>query len=864
MSYDTDDQGYWEFAPGESEYDETEHSEETALVPVDEDERALMRPEDFDEEEFFYLEGQSSLVGPKDLDAVVPDEEKPYLEEVERYWLNKPYNFAVVYHSKKENEKRYFVVEPLLSENEQNLREFLDQQARQEIDWDSISTEASRDERIQALQETLNQLLRRYGMISRADLLDEGASYSRKAIQRVAKFLEVRADNRRREIDETNDEEIRSAPAPRDEDGDPTTLSGHQVDKLTYYIIRDRVGFGPIDPLKHDINVEDISADGPNVELFVDHVEYEKIITNISFSESQIDRFVKRLANSAGYGISRREPQVDAVLQDGSRAQLTFSDEATAEGSNFTIRQFMDVPFTPIDLINWETYSLDQMAYLWLTVEQGRSVIFAGGTASGKTTTQNAVSLFIPASRSKIVSIEDTPELELPQKNWVQSITRSSVSKNGMDAIEEYDLLETALRQRPTYIIMGEVRGEEGRTLFQAMSSGHHTMTTFHANNPKQVIQRFSTDPINVKKPYFNELDLICLQSEVRVDGNKVRRSTEISEVGEYVDRAEDGERRDKVEQHTAYQWDAAEDEFLDWGETGNSEEDTQLSYLLDDIRRSNGWTEEQLNEELQKRKAVLAYLVTRSINDYGGVAGTVQAFLAEPGNILSLIANDELEDYFSNFLTMKSVNIDVEPEIEELIPRPDPNKDVIERAEAVLNESADLLRQYEGNDVDHAFGGVDEEDDRADSAKETEHQNPKIKDDCDDDQTGTDRGRSEVSVDEPNPEVESADVDSEEEESAEEADNQSEVVQEEDVSGEDHCAEFLDRKERYCQVPPQEGRDYCYQHPTESEPLDDQERVDDGCDEGGSDAVSPSVDDDERADWNSEELDELFAGDDD
>jgi len=145
---------------------------------------------------------------------------------------------------------------------------------------------------------------------------------------------------------------------------------------------------------------------------------------------------------------------VDATLPDGSRAQLTLGREVSDHGTNYTIRQFNEIPFTPIDLINWKTFSLDEMAFLWLSIENHKSLIFAGGTASGKTTSLNAVSLFIP-SNAKIVSIEDTREVELPQRNWIASVTRPSFSDDDKGDIDEFDLLEAALRQRPDYIVMG-------------------------------------------------------------------------------------------------------------------------------------------------------------------------------------------------------------------------------------------------------------------------------------------------------------------------------------------------------------------------------------------------------------------------
>jgi len=200
--------------------------------------------------------------------------------------------------------------------------------------------------------------------------------------------------------------------------------------------------------------VEDISVDGYNQPVFTYHGDYEQIISNIFHGRDELDDFVVKLAQRSGKGISKRQPQVDCTLPDGSRAQLTLGEEVSDHGTNYTIRQFKDVPFTPVDLVCWNTFSLDQMAFLWLCIENHKSLIFAGGTASGKTTSLNAVSLFIP-SGAKIVSIEDTREVELPQRNWIASVTRPSFSEDDTGDVDEFDLLEAALRQRPDYIVMG-------------------------------------------------------------------------------------------------------------------------------------------------------------------------------------------------------------------------------------------------------------------------------------------------------------------------------------------------------------------------------------------------------------------------
>ncbi|MFB6360994.1 MAG: type II/IV secretion system ATPase subunit, partial [Halobacteriales archaeon] len=443
---------------------------------------------------------------------------------------------------------------------------------------------------------------------------------------------------------------------------------------------RDFVGYERIDGIKHDINVEEISCDGYYEPVFVTHSEYDWLITNIAYDTiDDLDTFVVKMAQRSGKGISKRNPQVDATLPDGSRAQLTLGEEVSDHGTNYTIRQFQDVPHTPIDLINWRTFSLDLMAFLWMAIENHKSLIFSGGTASGKTTNLNACSLFIPSS-SKIVSIEDTREVELPQRNWVASVTRPSFSDDEQGDIDEFDLLEAALRQRPDYIVMGEVRGEEGRTLFQVMSTGHTTYTTFHADSVGEVLKRFTTDPINVSKTLFTALDLVAINRQTRLDGQKVRKTISLTEINDY------NADNDEINVRDVFRWRADNDEFEQLGR----------SNLLDEIKFDRGWSEDQLREEMFKRRLVLAYLIEKDLNTYAQVAATLQAFMADPDTILGLIANDTLEASLGDLQEMESVQIGTAPEKEEIVPRPEPDAEGEAEARDIVEEArSSLLQEY-------------------------------------------------------------------------------------------------------------------------------------------------------------------------
>jgi flagellar protein FlaI len=670
------------------------------------EERTVTVSEELDEDEFFSTrEGNTTVVNRYHLEKAVPMEKKTHFVEQNRYWVNKPYSCIVIFKSQKENEVKYYVIEPYLDEIEKDLKEFLSQKLKAAIKYseDDVIVQGDEADRADVIQREAERLLSRYDLYSGSrpgaaqdatDTTDDSGGGLLGSVKGLFSNGETASEDSGRP--ELEGIEARPEPAIIEEDSDK--LTEYQVEKLLYILKRNFIGYGRIDPIKHDINVEDVSCDGYNSRVFVYHTEYENIITNVEHGEEELDDFVVKLAQRSGKGISKRQPQVDATLPDGSRSQLTLGREVSDHGTNYTIRQFKDVPFTPVDLINWNTFSLDEMAFLWLCIENNKSLIFAGGTASGKTTSLNAVSLFIP-SNAKIVSIEDTREVELPQRNWVASVTRPSFGEDDRGDVDEFDLLEAALRQRPDYIVMGEVRGEEGRVLFQVMSTGHTTYTTFHADAVGEVIKRFTTDPINVSKTLFTALDLVSIQTQTRVGGNKVRRNKTLTEINEY------SAEHDEINVRDVYQWQAETDEFLQMGN----------SNTLENIKFDRGWRQERLDEELFKRKVVLAYLIEQGLNTYTEVAATLQAFMNDPDTIMTLIANDQLERSLEDLREMESVKIDIDPEKEEMVPRPDPPEEMLAEATDVLDTATPLFQQYRGReqtDIVSALTDVEADED--------------------------------------------------------------------------------------------------------------------------------------------------------
>lgn len=675
------------------------HSE--TIQSIVDDQTVRIDPE-IDEDEFFSAaDGTTTVTNRYDLERTVPQEKKSHFLEIDRYWVNKPFAFVSIFHSEKENEKKYYVIEPHLTPIEEELRDFLAGKLKTAIKYadDRIQVEGDQNTRAEVIERETLELLRRYDLYEAQSETSEGfvtqvtsslglqndapdASNGQGKIVTSIKQKLGLATNR--EGDTAGLEGISARPEAAVLEEDADHLTEYQVEKLLYVLKRDFVGYERIDPIKHDINVEDVSCDGYDSPVFVYHSEYEQIISNIYHGKEELDDFVVKLAQRSGKGISKRQPQVDATLPDGSRAQLTLGKEVSDHGTNYTIRQFKDVPFTPIDLINWNTFSLEEMAFLWLCIENNKSLIFAGGTASGKTTSLNAVSLFIP-SKAKIVSIEDTREVELPQRNWIASVTRPSFSDDDKGDVDEFDLLEAALRQRPEYIVMGEIRGEEGRTAFQVMSTGHTTLTTFHADSVGEVIKRFTTDPINVSKTMFTALDLVSIQTQTRVEGTKVRRNKSLTEINHY-----DPE-NDEINVQDVYQWQAETDEFLQLG----------TSNTLEEIRFDRGWTHQELENAIFSRQIVLAYLIDRELNSYPQVAATLQAFINDPETILALIATDQLERSLEDLREMESVEIDIDPEKESMVPRPDPGEEIRKEAQTILASGQELLQSYRDESVD-------------------------------------------------------------------------------------------------------------------------------------------------------------------
>ncbi len=382
-------------------------------------------------------------------------------------------------------------------------------------------------------------------------------------------------------------------------------VTPEELDELKYLMIRDKEGMGAIQPLVSDPYIEDVSCSGVGA-VFIEHKIFGGLTSSITFDTTQVlDQFVIKLSEKIGRPVTVRNPIVDSTLPDGSRINIVYGDDVSKRGSNFTIRKFQATPFSILDLVNSGTLSFEMASYLSLMLGAGMNTFVSGETASGKTTMLNAISTFIPPA-SKIVSIEDTPELQVPHPNWTREVVRNTV--DGSSSVTMFDLLRAALRQRPNEIIIGEIRGEEGAIAFQAMQTGHSCMATFHASSVERLIQRMTGHPINVPKTYIDNLNLVIIMSAVRLpDGSTGRRILSINEVIEYDTET------DSFGFIEVFRWDAATDTFEYPGFMNTN----LLENVVTERRGMPPLEHRQIYTMLEERATILRNLAEQEITNF-------------------------------------------------------------------------------------------------------------------------------------------------------------------------------------------------------------------------------------------------------
>lgn len=494
------------------------------------------------------------------------------VKEIETNAVEEPYSYVRIRYDTKSNEYMYEVIEPDLDEDEEALLETVKERLIEEVELVELEDE------------------------------EERVEYLRRKVREILKDLDIR-------------------------------LRPVSEERLMYYIKRDFLGYGSIDVIMKDVDPEDISCDGVGIPIYVYHRKHGSMKSNVQFDdEDELDNFVVWIAQRSGKHISVTDPMLDATMPDGSRLQETLGTHVTQRGSSFTIRRFEEEPYTPINLIDFKTFNPEMMAYAWIAIENGQSMLIVGGTASGKTTTLNAILLFIPP-QMKIVSIEDTRELNLPHDNWVPLLTRSGfgeTDETGKKAgeIEMFDLLQAALRQRPQYMMVGEVRGEEAFVVFQAMATGKAAYTTFHADEVQTMVNRLENDPINLPRALVGALDCVLLQGKVKIGTKMARRIKSIIEiVGVDPDTNE-------LITNKAYNWNPADDSFNYSGH----------SYVYSKVAQSKNWTSREMEREVKRRKMVLDYMNKNDIIHYQDFSQVIYSYYRDKKSVMDMV-REELSD---------------------------------------------------------------------------------------------------------------------------------------------------------------------------------------------------------------------------
>jgi type IV secretory pathway ATPase VirB11/archaellum biosynthesis ATPase len=491
-------------------------------------------------------------------------------EELDCYQLREPFAYVEVLREKESLDKRYFLVEMNLTAGEERALEFIFG-TMGGLTIDAMKLESNGD-----------------------------SSYLTERIEQIIKDYDIR-------------------------------LNDESKIKVLYYLEKMSIGLGKIDLVMRDPNIEDISCDGANVPIFLYHRKYGSLKSNIEFkNEEELSSFIFRLAQKCGKHISIAEPMLDATMPDGSRIQMTLSDEVTAKGSTFTIRKFREDPFSPPDLVEFNTMSSEMVAFMWIAAENGVNTLIAGGTAAGKTTALNALSLFIPRE-AKIVSIEETREINLPHPNWIPGVARSGfgeiVADKMVGEIDMYDLMKAALRQRPEYIIVGEIRGKEAYVLFQAMATGHATYSTVHADSAQSLIHRLEGKPINIPRVMLQSLDLISLHVITRVKNKRARRCKQIIEIIDIDPTTKE------ILTNEVFRWEPVDDKFVYSGK----------SYVLERIRAEKDMSREEMTTELRNRTKIVDWMNTRNIREFREVSKLVAQYVEDSGEVLKKIEEDAL-----------------------------------------------------------------------------------------------------------------------------------------------------------------------------------------------------------------------------
>lgn len=395
-------------------------------------------------------------------------------------------------------------------------------------------------------------------------------------------------------------------------------ISYESYKKIYYYLCRDFIGFNEAEPLLRDYFVEDIECNGANSAIYIVHRIYRNIKTNLNFKDvKKLTSFVEKLAQRCGKYISYANPIFDGSLPDGSRVNATYTKDVTSKGPTFTIRKFTKTPWTPPQLLEFNTLSPEMLAYLWIIIQYKMNILISGGTGSGKTTLLNAIAFFIPPE-ARVVSIEDTLELNLPRDNWLPSVVRSATGQERTGEITLFTLLRSSFRQNPDYVIVGEVRGKEASVLFQGMASGHSSISTIHADSVYTVIKRLETPPIELSPTLLNVLDCLCIMTHAIVQNQSTRKLKEIVEIINVTDEG-------VAMTNTPFIWTPSDNQFYF----------KKNSKIFEKISKRYGLPMEEIELEFRKRVQLIYILQKRKIFKFKDVEMIITEYYKKPEEVL-------------------------------------------------------------------------------------------------------------------------------------------------------------------------------------------------------------------------------------
>ncbi len=504
------------------------------------------------------VEDKTAILYGKDKMEAIREELEETHEILDIYAIREPFSYSIIGIEEESRELRYFAVEPELLGKEKEIYDFI--------------------------VDTLSKIMKyNQKMVKSRNVLEE---YLTRKVKEVIEDMSI-------------------------------DLTPGGEERVIYFLLRDYIGYGKLQILIDDDNLEDISCDGTNVPLFVYHRKFEQLKTDIKFHTSlELEGYVVSLAQKCGKNISVANPILDTTTPDSHRVNMTFGNEVTTRGSTISIRKFNADPLTIVDLINYGTLTPQMAAHMWMAVQYQDSMLFVGGSASGKTATMIASAMFIPWE-SKIISIEDTREINIPQENWLPGVTREAFG--GGKAVSMYDLLRAALRQRPEYLLVGEVRGEETMTMFQAMATGHTTYSTMHGNSAEDVTHRLENPPINVPRVLMEALNLMIIHTNavIREKGgkrNKVRRIKEMREITDYVPST------NEINSGVVFKWSPGMDTFKYEGH----------SHLLEKVAERENLGEDEVRREMERREEIIQWMVDNGVTNYHRLTAVIQEYYAD------------------------------------------------------------------------------------------------------------------------------------------------------------------------------------------------------------------------------------------